>query len=471
MDRTRQRLLDEALRFFDKLLAAQGNDPRLLLLQAHTYYYSGTIHLQFNRFEDARNQYERGLKLLSDLRHRPDSPIPLKTLVALQARIQNQQGLLFAQMGDPSAARAELEAALALREQLAAEQPDVPDHKFDIVGSYVNLALIARTEGKADRTELYLGRARVQSEELLKKYPDRPLFLYYYTTVLNDLAVFYMEHRDYPSAVPLLERSVEHLRKLAESDAEAIYFRSDLARALSNLGSAWREQGYLRKAAGLYSEALALREHLHRTHPFIRPFAVDLAMTEFHIGEIHRTKDEFTDAVEWHTQAINRLDVRLAKAAIDTRARKAAFDAYLARSEALAALNKKPDALNDLNRAVELADDRHRPKAKMARALMLARTGKISDATVEADAALKMAEPIGDMLFDAARTYAIAAGADKSGKARHGARAVEMLTNAEKAGFFRSAAAREQLESNSDFQAIKNRGDFKSLSDRVRAMD
>src|SRR5207253_3722785 len=104
-DRTRAALLEDAVRFLDRLLATQEDEPRLRLVQSLACYHAGTIHFQLGRVKEARQRFDQGLALIEELRKETVSPIPSESLDRIEGLIRNARGLLHVRAGEIKEAR------------------------------------------------------------------------------------------------------------------------------------------------------------------------------------------------------------------------------------------------------------------------------------------------------------------------------------------------------------------------------
>jgi tetratricopeptide (TPR) repeat protein len=465
MDKTRTELLEDAERFFDKLLASQAGDPRLRALQAHTLERSGTVNLQLGRYGPALDRYDRALALLGELRAEAPEQVPADTLTKLEAAVRYDRGLLFARRGDGKRARPEYEAALALREKLLAAAPEDPEARYAVAVTQLDLAYLARAEGDTRRTELYLGRARQASEELTRPTPTPRLFLYLHGAVLNSLGVYYVETGEAPRGAEVLAEAEKVWRRLTAADPGDIEYAHELGRCLGNLGLAWREQGYLRRAEGYARESLAVRERLARDHPEVPEFTVGLGWGLVGVGKAHLARDEYGPAAEQFTRAIEALE----RAGGGGPLREPLREAYIGRGDAAARRARYADAADDLGKALRLADDPRAAELHVQRGLILAHAGRPAEAAKEVEAGLGGPPLPRDQLFDAARALAVAARgeSDRDRADRFAARAVRLLEDARVAGAFRTDARRAWINTHPDLSALRGRADFEAVCAKV----
>jgi hypothetical protein len=469
MDRTRADLLEDALRFFDRLLVTQAGDRRLLLQRAHTLELAGRVQFVLGRFARAQERYDEALVLTDELAAEPDSLLTRPKYQWLRALILNNRSQVLMRLGEAAKGRADQEAALALREELLAAEPSNPENEYDVAVSNLNLALICYAEQKPKDMELYLGRARPRAQSLTREHPEEDRYWYLLGLILNDSAAHGIENDDLERAGEFLHRSVEIWRKLRAQEPGSVEYLSELARSLSNQGTALRMQGYYRRALTPLLEAQLIRERVAREHPDIWQAVVGLASTEYEMAEVQREQGDHAPALAGYLQAIKRLEGEGNKRKDDANARRILTDAHIGLANLLGAEEKYVEMADLLKRAIDLAGPSRRAELRMTRALALSHAGRSAEARKEADDVLTDAELDATVLFDAGRLFARTATEEKDAdqKEEFAAKAVALLKRAERGGYFHLATRRRHLELHEDFKPLRGRKDFRALRAKV----
>lgn len=135
---------------------------------------------------------------------------------------------------------------------------------------------------------------------------------------------------------------------------------------------------------------------------------------------------------------------------------------------------KRPDAIKDWDRALELDPGPGRARLRLARARALARLGEHRRAAAEGEAVLKSPRGQASLLYDVAAVYALASVATRDDARpsgpnqeklaeRYAGRAVTLLTQARAAGHFKSPARVKQLKKDKNFEELRGRPDFQKL--------
>jgi tetratricopeptide (TPR) repeat protein len=502
MDPTRAELLEDAVRFYDRLLAAHPGDPghrflepALRLMQANTYVQSAFLQRQLGQLAQARARFDKALDLVTELRCEASNlsataPLlrsrallevtfpgidqkllstPSGILSCLQCQVYEARASVWTDLRDLKRARADLEASLAVREEQLALQPEEPAYHRFIAFTCMNLAVISRGDNKPEQVKLYLTRARREAEELVRQQPDNREYTFLLGWALRQLGIFCFENGERPQAVPLLEKALETLRKAADANS-GLEQQVELGSCWRNFGWVLHHQGDLDRAVEAYREALAIRARLTREHPEMWEFAQELGLDLYCLGQLHADKRELEPAVESFARALDTLDRIVANPLAAAQARETLRKVLAGRSDALLQLKRYPDALKDLDRAITLADGEQRARIRLVRAIALAHSGDHRRAVEEIEAMLGEPSFPANDVYDAACVFALATGqeTDRDTAEQYAQRALQLLTQAQGAGFFKAADRRGLLDNDPDLAAVRPRKDFESLRTKVK---
>jgi hypothetical protein len=144
---------------------------------------------------------------------------------------------------------------------------------------------------------------------------------------------------------------------------------------------------------------------------------------------------------------------------------------HRARAEVLDELKRPAEALPDWDRAVELSPPALRPLTQLGRAGSRARAGKAAEAVADVEALTKGPKTSGNMLYQAACVYSLAAAAVKEDRQRetYAGQAVALLRRARGAGYFKGRKTVEQVKQDPDLAALRPREDFRKLVAELEA--
>jgi tetratricopeptide (TPR) repeat protein len=389
---------------------------------------------------------------------------------------------------DPAKAVAAYERSVALWKETAKDHP-VNSEYFDYTGAaYRELAGLYRQLGRPAEA-LAAAKGRVEfAEGLVKDNPDRADFLRGLGEAHAFLADCCRQAKETTEAATACARALTFLENLA---AAGTANRGGLRDTLTRVATAYREADPARSAVAVALGATLVEPATPAagSAPSALPPGVQRALSLTSLGAAYQAVD-MSRAGAAFGRAAEAWEAVVKEHPDDVR-----FRDMLARS--LGSLAMTRVRLNDPTagaaageRAVavreQLARDHpERPQFKVLAAdsrailaVVLAAGGEHARAAAEAEAAAAAAGRSGGILFNAACALARAAAAaarprhpeadEQAGSAaRYADRAMDLLGEAETAGFFKLPANAEQLQKDDDLQSLRDRDDFKKLVARV----
>jgi tetratricopeptide (TPR) repeat protein len=255
--------------------------------------------------------------------------------------------------------------------------------------------------------------------------------------------------------------------KLAEQFPAAPEYRQDAAMSHNNLGALLSGlSGRREEAEKECRSALAILEKLVEQFPTVPAYAVELGAGYLNFGELLRRQGQPEAAVPWFDKAIARLQAVLAKEQRLVLARSFLRDAHGNRAEALTQLNRPAEAIRDWDRAIELDEGSRRNDLRLGRAGCLAQVGEHVRAVAEANALTEGQDVPGPTLYSAASVFALAAASVKDDaklRDQYAGRAVALLRQAQKAGYFKQPANIAHMKMDDDLRALRARPDYRDL--------
>jgi tetratricopeptide (TPR) repeat protein len=278
-------------------------------------------------------------------------------------------------------------------------------------------------------------------------------------------------------------------RRAAEAEAELLALRQvlkdlaaqrpgpgytiEIARTHFNVGQVYEHfRGDPARAEAEHRKALEALGPLAERHPADKDCAALMAECYAFIGVLRSKQGKGErDALGWFDRAVAALDPVLAKEEPGhARARQVQRDTLLKRAKALGRLGEPGRGVEDLDRALRLADTPAQRFALAAqRGVLLGRQGKHAEAAAAVAAADSSAASRG-ALYDLACVYALCSAAAlrdaKLAEAErrrlseeYASRAVAVLREAAAKGF-RDA---EHVKTDSDLDALRGRDDYRKL--------
>jgi serine/threonine-protein kinase len=468
IDKTRAALLAEALRVCDRLLELQKDNPRLRMLQAMTLQRSGQILRQLQRFEESEKKHDQALAVLEELRAAPGRFAPADIL-KVQAHTRMSRGSLYLQTGRVKEAVREQEAALELLREVIPNRPNDIDLRFLAAIGNAELGMAALESRDHEKAALHLGRARQLTEGLMRDRPAEAAYAGVHALNHHALGVLHWRQNEADRAEEHFTAAIDVGRRLVEVFPQDVDYRQALGRALSNRGNVLRARGYLKRAAESLGEAQKILETLVAEHGEIGSLHVELAWNYYHTGVLHQSRGDYSAADDWLSKGLRALKSALAGG--DAQARYVAGAVHRARATVREQLKRYPEAVDDVNRAIEYRPVGERPGLRVLRARLLVSAGNIDKAVEDLNAVLKGPEQItAEDRFNAAIAFARAARAvGRSDRAAElEAQAVRELSTVAKGGFFRDPKRRTILNDHPDLKQLRTRADFKQLQEQIR---
>jgi tetratricopeptide (TPR) repeat protein len=239
-----------------------------------------------------------------------------------------------------------------------------------------------------------------------------------------------------------------------------------LAGSHNDLGNLLDDLGRRDEAEKAYRSALALWEKLAEQFPAVPDYAMNLGGGYCNFGQLVRDQGQPEAALSWFDKAIDRVQTVLAKDQRLASARLTLCNAHWNRALVLTRLNRHVEAVRDWDRAIELDEGSMRNLLRLGRAGCLAQTGEHVRAVAEANALTEGKDVPGPTLYDAACVYALAAASVKDDaklSEQYAGRAVGLLRQAQKTGYFKQSANIAHMKKDSDLRALRTRSDYRDL--------
>jgi serine/threonine protein kinase/tetratricopeptide (TPR) repeat protein len=432
----------EGLKLLEETLALQtaklGPDHRSTL---GTMTNLGIVYGIVGRHDDARKLLEKTLALMKA--KIPNDRFRLNCMDSLAG--------IYADLGRHADALKLHEEALALiKARLGPGHPDTLEIMYGLANDY----------GSLGRTQEAL-KLREETFQLQKSNlgPDHPATL---KSMVN-LANSYDAAGRTQEALRLREETLPLMKAKHGLD------HPDTLTSMNNLASSYISVGSVARAMAILQDALALHERRVKVDPGNSWEVSNLAWTHGQIGEAEQARLNFASAVQAYAKSVEMFD-KLDQ----TGALKQYFRGELnSDRERLALCRKAEQAVKDLDFALQ------QPAAEVPRLLdmrvrYLMKEQKLAAAV---ESAAKMKEHAGDkseQLYNAARAYALCAGAAKDAKkpvanvpgpeelARE---AMTLLKQAVARGFKNAA----HMKQDNDLNGLREREDFKKLLTELEA--
>jgi tetratricopeptide (TPR) repeat protein len=479
--------------------------------------------------EDAVPYYDRAIATLKGVLAEP--AIRAETKATAQLYLRNSytgRAISLTRLKNPSKAISDWQDALALQEQLARADPKDAEAQSTVVYYLTNLASLHRQAGRIDEAVEAYRKAAVRLKRLGEAHPaeigyQRDLSSCYETIsdilatserqaeactalqerilVLEKLRRTEPKELSHPVAmtsslvlVGLMSESLDEQARATASYQKALdvwesmasNFGADKIRAQrtlpilchSRLGILRYQAGKLPEAEKELRQAIELRKELLADKPSTEVLILhggDLC----NLGHVVVARKQPKEALGWYGQAIDTLKGVLDKEPRQDEARQYLRNAHLGRSSAYRELKRYREAAVDLGRVVELFQGTPPPSIRQSFAMALARNDDHVGAVREAKVLLGEKDLDGATLYNLACTFAVAAGPSSRDAAltppererlarSHADQAMDLLSRARAAGYFKPAAKADLLKRDTDLDVLRARDDFKKLLEEVQ---
>jgi serine/threonine-protein kinase len=426
----RREWLEDALAFYQDVLRHAGDgSPAVRLDVALAFLEAGVLQVRLGRPHEADGNLRRSLDLLAALREERSGEADeydghrARAWQALGAALADRQ-----RIEEADAARGE---ALALREALAARNPEDRRRQADLAQALRHLAIS------------YLHGADPGRGHLWKK------------------------------AEPLLDRArglLEALTRARPGDREDA---SDLALVLADLAHVYRWTDRPEAAAAAYRQADALLSPLLHDRPDDLDLAVQAASLEGNWGHLLTLRGQAEQALPLYARAIEGMERVRRREPNYFQVGAVLLNAHGGRAYALHALGRYRDALPDWDEVVRLATGPGRDFRRSERAVVLGRVGEHARAAAEAgdlaatandkNALYNAAAALGWAARTVRRDDKLSAAERERLAGEYAARGVALLARLHAAGWFHDPARATLLKTDEDLDGLRGRPDFEKL--------
>jgi serine/threonine-protein kinase len=260
--------LRRALALHESALRDRPGDPRLRAGMARCCANLGLLGLDpvHPRItpDEALPLLERAIGLWDGLAR--DEPGNVDHLGEL-ANAYNLVGVLHSHRGRmPESLRAQ-QAAIALRERLAAAHPDDPSFQNDLASSLNNLGALVERAGIEGVDQLrILQRAAAHGRVAYSRAPQVFRYGRFLTTTLRNIAVAERARGRPDAAERAFREALEVSRRLVRDNPAVPVLRAELVQDYRSLGDVLRERGRTAEAIRLYRESWAPAQSISRTN-------------------------------------------------------------------------------------------------------------------------------------------------------------------------------------------------------------
>ena len=328
---------------------------------------------------------------------------------------------------------------MAIQEKLAADIPAVTAYRKDLARSHSNLGNLLADCGRASEAEKQHRIALAVQENLAADFPTAPEYRQELGQSHNSLGFLLAGLGKATDAEEHYRNALAIEEKLAAEFPSVPAYRLDLALSHNSLGSLLGRLGQWLEAEEQYRKALAIQEKLAAQFRAIPEYQVELGGSYCNFGSLVRDRARTSESLDWFDKAIRALTAVYEQDHRLVLAKRYLRNSHFGRATSYDRLRRPALALNDWDRAIQLSPDDEKSTFRAGRAASRVGAGQTSEAVAEAAELTASQNWNASQWYSLARVYAVASGKVIDKKQAYGDRAMELLTQAVKAGFNDSA--------------------------------
>jgi serine/threonine protein kinase/tetratricopeptide (TPR) repeat protein len=378
-------------------------------------------------------------------------------------------GRMLLELENHKAAGAAYRKALDIRQKLANESPAVPECRKELADAHKGLGNFLKHLRDFPGAVAAHREALGIREKLVKDFPAEPDFRQALAESHNDLGDLMYQQQKWGGAEAGFRQAISILTQLVKDFPRVQHYRGDLANNHGLLALVLERCEKRTEAAAEYKRSIDALRHLTRNDPDVLAYAVDLGANQCNLGGLFESEGQSAKALNWYGEAIQTLTPVVKRHAELASARQFLRNSHFNRARVLSRLERFAEAMPDWDHGIELDDSKDRPMFRMWRAWTLAHV-EPEKAVAEAEDVVKDDKVPPTVIYFAARVCArcasIVNGADR--RERHAATAVAQLQQARARGFFKSRDNVEGLKTDTRFDPVRNREDFKKLLSELK---
>jgi tetratricopeptide (TPR) repeat protein len=408
-------------------------------------------------------------------------------------------------LGQPNECIAALRAAGVAFGKLAADFPENPEHRYDLGSAHNNLGVVLAAVGKTADAEREYRKASSIQTELVASHPTVINYRLDLADSHGNLGNLLMGLGRWPEAEREVRRSHDLQIKLAADAPADAEVRRSVVRGQFNLGFLLERSGRPAEAEREYraainrfghmaadlaaapdlrvvqaschnalgalltatnrpdaerelKQALTLWEKLTSEFPGVPDYRLEFAGACCNYATAVRAADP-AGSLQWYGRAIDTLTPVVAREGRDMATRQYLINSHLGRATALEHLRRPADAGRDWDKVMELVPPREQLLYRAVRAKERAHAGAVAEAVAEVAELRKHLIWGGDVLYEFARVYSLAATQVQDERPNYTSRAMEMLRKAVQSGFKDST----RMKWDKTLAPLRDRDDFRKL--------
>jgi tetratricopeptide (TPR) repeat protein len=376
-------------------------------------------------------------------------------------------GIVFWVLRDLAGSRKAHEEALELRTQLAADFPSVPGYRQDQAASHHNVGLVLRALKDLPEAQKHLEASHAVKEKLAKDFPRVPAYQRDLALSYTSLGAFLDDGGDSAAARSAFEQALRVRQDLAAAYPGVPDYRKDVIVSRCNLGLMVEKLGDKAAALKAFREAAAEADRLVEDSSAAAVYRALQGHAHLYVADRCKQAEKYAEALPDYERAIDILAKAPPAGEVDGRVDLR--DSYRGRADVLHRLGRHDEAEAAWEQALALTPPAELWAIRYERATALWRARRFAPAAAALEELVRPPETTPTRDYEAACLLALLAtdakdSADEPGvRERYASRCVELLRRAQAKGLFKDPAKRERFRTNPDFDALRDREDFRKL--------
>jgi serine/threonine protein kinase/tetratricopeptide (TPR) repeat protein len=346
-DQVRSELLGETLRYYRNFVDQAQGDPALRADLATTYSKIGTLIGEIGSTQEALDAQRSALALWEQLAaENPDHEDYRRRL----ALCRNNLALALRSAGRTEDARRAYQEAIGLQRQLATGQE--AESLSGLALAHANLGLLESEIGELDKAEQSFHEAIRLQEQLLTASPNDPERLRNLAGSLNNLSVLYLG--DQPGRAEVLyQKALPYQIQAAKARPRELKYQRDVALTYNNLGMVQSRTKQLPQAAASYGKAIEILRALVRAAPSQNSYRRDLAVSHNNLGMLETRLGRPADAERSFREALELEESLVVQNPHDVDLHSSLGGIYNNLAMVLEELQRPADAAESCRKAIE----------------------------------------------------------------------------------------------------------------------
>jgi serine/threonine-protein kinase len=353
MQPLREKLLRQALAYYQEFLAAKQRDDALLDELAQANFFVGRITEAIESPAKAVSYYEQSLAIGDRLLAQAPND---ETRLAAQARTLNALGGSLQRLGRLDRSERVYEQAESVRRKLAEQHPDNLEYTRTLANTIMNRGSVNAAGGDPKRgVERWREAQSLRAEQLRSGVADVKLRADAAQGDFN-LGLFHLREGDRATAAEHLAAAAVGFQKVREADPEDLDAQYRLALTHRTLGDLHVADEDNESAEERYGQALELLSSLRARNPQVTEYRHTLAATQIAVAELKLAEADLEAALRTVSEAVDSLDELVELDPADGRRQRDLAVALRVRAQIHVELDDVEEAAADARRAVELLD-------------------------------------------------------------------------------------------------------------------